>query len=110
LGFRKEFVEKEGFLEISGAQVLPRDVFKASGHLDNFNDPVVRCRKCQSVFRADQLVSEAASEVVASKKNVRLMECGFWPETTAKRYDFKRVNGGMLVQVNRCPVIESSPA
>jgi len=43
-------------------------------------------------------VTEAASEVVASKKNVRLMECGFWPETTAKRYDFKRVNGGMLVQ------------
>ena len=43
-------------------------------------------------------VTEAASEVVASKKNVRLMECGFWPETTAKRYDFKRVNGGLLVQ------------
>ncbi|MDO8634126.1 MAG: glycine--tRNA ligase [archaeon] len=62
--WRKEFVEKEGFLEISGAQILPRDVFKASGHLDNFNDPVVRCRKCQSVFRADQLISEATSAVV----------------------------------------------
>jgi len=43
-------------------------------------------------------VTEAASEVVSAKKNVRLMECGFWPEQSAARLDFKRVNGGMLVQ------------
>jgi phosphoribosylaminoimidazolecarboxamide formyltransferase / IMP cyclohydrolase len=43
-------------------------------------------------------VTEAASEIVSAKKNVRLLECGFWPETPAARYDFKRVNGGMLVQ------------
>ncbi|TSK04296.1 MAG: bifunctional phosphoribosylaminoimidazolecarboxamide formyltransferase/IMP cyclohydrolase [Geobacter sp.] len=43
-------------------------------------------------------VTEAASEIVAAKKNVRLMECGFWPEQPAARFDFKRVNGGMLVQ------------
>ncbi|MBU5635985.1 bifunctional phosphoribosylaminoimidazolecarboxamide formyltransferase/IMP cyclohydrolase [Geomonas sp. Red69] len=43
-------------------------------------------------------VTEAASEIVAAKKNVRLMECGFWPEQPAPRCDFKRVNGGMLVQ------------
>jgi len=43
-------------------------------------------------------VTEAASEVVSAKKNVRLMECGFWPEQSAARLDLKRVNGGMLVQ------------
>ncbi|HBA89839.1 MAG TPA: bifunctional phosphoribosylaminoimidazolecarboxamide formyltransferase/inosine monophosphate cyclohydrolase [Geobacter sp.] len=43
-------------------------------------------------------VTEAASEVVSAKKNVRLMECGFWPEQSAPRHDFKRVNGGLLVQ------------
>ncbi|MCM0084030.1 bifunctional phosphoribosylaminoimidazolecarboxamide formyltransferase/IMP cyclohydrolase [Geomonas sp. Red32] len=43
-------------------------------------------------------VTEAASEVVSAKKNVRLLECGFWPEAPAKRLDFKRVNGGILVQ------------
>ena len=43
-------------------------------------------------------VTEAASEIVAAKKNVRLMECGFWPENPAPRFDCKRVNGGMLVQ------------
>src|SRR3989344_3719734 len=58
VGFwRKELVQKAGFVEISGAQVLPKGVFVASGHLAYFNDPVVECKKCQSVFRADNLIS-----------------------------------------------------
>ncbi|MEN8730905.1 MAG: bifunctional phosphoribosylaminoimidazolecarboxamide formyltransferase/IMP cyclohydrolase, partial [Desulfuromonadales bacterium] len=43
-------------------------------------------------------VSTAAVAVVASKKNVRLLECGEWPQQPAARLDLKRVNGGMLVQ------------
>lgn len=43
-------------------------------------------------------VSADAVEAVAAKKNVRLLECGEWPEESAERYDFKRVNGGLLVQ------------
>jgi phosphoribosylaminoimidazolecarboxamide formyltransferase/IMP cyclohydrolase len=43
-------------------------------------------------------VSAAASEIVAAKKNVRLLECGQWPATSAPRLDYKRVNGGLLVQ------------
>jgi len=43
-------------------------------------------------------VSMAASEIIAGKKNVRLLECGMWPERSAPRLDLKRVNGGMLAQ------------
>ncbi|GAB4167528.1 MAG: bifunctional phosphoribosylaminoimidazolecarboxamide formyltransferase/IMP cyclohydrolase [Geothermobacteraceae bacterium] len=43
-------------------------------------------------------VSAAAVEAVAAKKNVRLLECGFWPARPGARLDFKRVNGGLLVQ------------
>jgi phosphoribosylaminoimidazolecarboxamide formyltransferase/IMP cyclohydrolase len=43
-------------------------------------------------------VSAAASEVVAAKKNVRLLECGQWPAAPGQRLDMKRVNGGLLVQ------------
>ncbi|MGE0079732.1 MAG: bifunctional phosphoribosylaminoimidazolecarboxamide formyltransferase/IMP cyclohydrolase [Thiohalomonadaceae bacterium] len=43
-------------------------------------------------------VSAAASEVVAAKKNVRLLECGQWPATPGKRLDYKKVTGGLLVQ------------
>jgi phosphoribosylaminoimidazolecarboxamide formyltransferase/IMP cyclohydrolase len=43
-------------------------------------------------------VSTQASEVIAAKKNVRLLECGEWPAAPSTRIDFKRVNGGLLVQ------------
>jgi phosphoribosylaminoimidazolecarboxamide formyltransferase/IMP cyclohydrolase len=43
-------------------------------------------------------VSPAAVEIVAAKKNVRLLECGEWPLEPAQRLEFKRVNGGLLVQ------------
>jgi len=43
-------------------------------------------------------ISAAAREVVAAKANVRLLECGEWPATRAPGWDYKRVNGGLLVQ------------
>ncbi|ELB2770221.1 bifunctional phosphoribosylaminoimidazolecarboxamide formyltransferase/IMP cyclohydrolase [Vibrio sp. Vb0667] len=42
-------------------------------------------------------VSSEAIEVVAAKKNVRLLECGEWTTKTTG-FDVKRVNGGLLVQ------------
>ena len=42
-------------------------------------------------------VSAAAAAVMAEKKNVRLLECGAW-NASKPRLDFKRVNGGLLVQ------------
>jgi phosphoribosylaminoimidazolecarboxamide formyltransferase/IMP cyclohydrolase len=42
-------------------------------------------------------ISEAAAQIVAAKPNVRLLECGQWDSETTG-YDFKRVNGGLLVQ------------
>ncbi|WP_417777347.1 bifunctional phosphoribosylaminoimidazolecarboxamide formyltransferase/IMP cyclohydrolase [Stutzerimonas xanthomarina] len=43
-------------------------------------------------------ISAEAREAVASKANVRLLECGQWPAERAPGWDFKRVNGGLLVQ------------
>jgi len=43
-------------------------------------------------------VSTEASEIVSAKKNVRLLECGEWSGEAVQRLDFKRVNGGLLVQ------------
>ena len=42
-------------------------------------------------------VSQAAINAVSSKQNVRLLECGEWGDTN-ETLDFKRVNGGLLVQ------------
>ena len=43
-------------------------------------------------------VSAEAREVVAAKANVRLLECGQWPAERVNGLDYKRVNGGLLVQ------------
>jgi phosphoribosylaminoimidazolecarboxamide formyltransferase/IMP cyclohydrolase len=43
-------------------------------------------------------VSADAVEVVKAKQNVRLLSCGQWSAEPTARFDFKRVNGGLLVQ------------
>jgi phosphoribosylaminoimidazolecarboxamide formyltransferase/IMP cyclohydrolase len=43
-------------------------------------------------------VSPEALAAVSTKKNVRLLECGEWTAEALHRMDFKRVNGGLLVQ------------
>ena len=43
-------------------------------------------------------VSADAVAVVAAKKNVRLLECGTWGEQRPQDFDYKRVNGGLLIQ------------
>ncbi|GAA4347250.1 bifunctional phosphoribosylaminoimidazolecarboxamide formyltransferase/IMP cyclohydrolase [Kangiella taiwanensis] len=42
-------------------------------------------------------INDAAKTVVAEKKNVRLLECGQWDQAVPS-YDYKRVNGGLLIQ------------
>ncbi len=43
-------------------------------------------------------IDEAAKAVLADKKNVRVLACGHWSDTPVPGWDYKRVNGGLLVQ------------
>lgn len=43
-------------------------------------------------------VSDDALAVTAEKKNVRVLSCGQWQPQRAPALDYKRVNGGLLVQ------------
>ncbi len=60
--WRKQLVQKEGFMEINGSIAMPEEVFKASGHMTNFNDPVTKCKKCGLFHRADHLLKEKTGE------------------------------------------------
>jgi len=68
-----------------------------NGELDAETAKTIVERQFVEVIIAPK-VSAAAVEIVAAKKNVRLLECGQWPTEPAKRFDFKRVTGGLLVQ------------
>ncbi|MEK6852975.1 MAG: glycine--tRNA ligase, partial [Nanoarchaeota archaeon] len=56
--WRKHFLE-ENCYEIEGNTILPEDVFKASGHLKSFTDPLTECKACHFRFRADQLIEDS---------------------------------------------------
>jgi glycyl-tRNA synthetase len=52
----RDFVQQRGDLVGLDASILMHaGVWKASGHVDNFTDPMVDCRECKHRFRADQL-------------------------------------------------------
>lgn len=68
--WREELLEKENMIEIDGCQILPPSVFQASGHLKNFNDPLITCSKCGFKTRADKLIQEKTQkETPESMKN-----------------------------------------
>jgi len=52
----------DNFYEISTSVIMPEDVFKASGHLKHFVDPVVKCSKCGSTERADHILESELKE------------------------------------------------
>jgi glycyl-tRNA synthetase len=43
---------------IDSSILMNSEVWKASGHVSGFNDPMIECKKCNNRFRADQLIEE----------------------------------------------------
>ncbi len=68
-----------------------------NGELDAETMKTIVERQFVEVIIAPKVTQEAI-EIAAAKKNVRVLECGQWPAEPGKRLDFKRVNGGLLVQ------------
>ncbi|MFH0836089.1 MAG: glycine--tRNA ligase [Candidatus Micrarchaeota archaeon] len=53
------FVEqRQDVVGLDAAILSGEGVWKASGHLDAFNDPLVACKKCKKRFRADHLIKD----------------------------------------------------
>ena len=85
--WRKQYVVQEGFSEIEAPTVMPKEVLKASGHVDNFTDPMCKCTECGEVYRADHIIEENINKDVESLENeeldkiiednnIRCSECG----------------------------------
>jgi glycyl-tRNA synthetase len=62
--WRDFFLKPDDILEISSRTISPEAVFKASGHLDSFVDPITQCKKCKSMFRADTMIEEKTGKFV----------------------------------------------
>ena len=62
--WRRELLRRDDMIEIDGSQIMSRSVFVASGHLDNFTDPILKCKKCGATFRADRYITEKTGKDV----------------------------------------------
>ena len=52
----KRFVQqRDDMVGIDAAILMNPKVWEASGHLKEFSDPLVECKKCHKRFRADQI-------------------------------------------------------
>ncbi|MDO8557948.1 MAG: glycine--tRNA ligase [bacterium] len=53
----KRFVQRrDDMVGIDAALIMNPKVWEASGHLQNFSDPLVECKKCHARFRVDHLL------------------------------------------------------
>ena len=50
--------EREDIVLLDSAIFMHPTTWKASGHVDGFDDPQIDCRKCKSRFRADHILEE----------------------------------------------------
>ena len=77
----------DNFWEVEPSEIMHKNVFVASGHLENFNDPITECKKCKKRYRADKLLEELLKidcegktpeelyELI-KKHNIKCQECG----------------------------------
>lgn len=46
---------RDDVVGLDSALIMPKSVWQASGHLENFNDPLVECQDCKRRFRQDDI-------------------------------------------------------
>ena len=69
----KKFVQENKYnVGIDCAILMNRQVWVASGHVGNFNDPLMDCKACKARFRADKLIEDWA------KANGQEIEADGW--------------------------------
>ena len=63
--WRKRFIqERENAYELDADILMHPKVWKASGHIDSFSDPLVDCRECKTRFRADDLINDYSNSSI----------------------------------------------
>ena len=59
--WRLKFIQESPYnVEIQSAILMNPKVWKASGHLTTFSDPLMDCKKCKTRHRADKLIDEVS--------------------------------------------------
>ena len=71
--FRRE-LRAFGFGEVECPTIMPEIVWKASGHVERFIDPVIKCKKCETLHRADKYIQEQLPDLMIDGLSFKQME------------------------------------
>lgn len=73
--WRKFFIQlRDNAYEIDASILMHPKVWEASGHIKNFSDPLLDCKGCKMRVRADKLIEEFDSNIIADKMTDKEME------------------------------------
>jgi len=73
----KRFVHmRDDMVGLDAALIMNPKVWEASGHLKEFSDPLVECKKCHERFRADQLMTNDEQKKEKSESTWACNNCG----------------------------------
>lgn len=65
--WHKKFVQENHYnVFLDTAILMNKKVWEASGHIQNFNDPLIDCKQCKTRYRADKLIAEATNGKVVA--------------------------------------------
>ena len=101
----KKFVDGRGDIYgVDAAIIMNSSVWKASGHVDTFSDPLVECVKCKRRFREDQLKEKGKCDecgsLVGEAKQFNMMfqtQIGAVEDSSATVYLRPETAQGMFV-------------
>ena len=65
--WQKFVTESENSYGLDAAIFMNPEVWKASGHISSFTDPLIDCKECKTRHRADHLIEGFTDEVVPDK-------------------------------------------
>lgn len=71
--FRQE-LRYFGFGEVECPTIMPEIVWAASGHLERFIDPVIKCEDCNSLYRVDKLLGDQLPNIMIDGLSFEEME------------------------------------
>lgn len=103
--------QRTDIVGMDGPIILHPRLWEASGHITDFNDAMVDCKKCKKRYRADHLVAEATGQDMEGeldkmtqalrRKKVKCPACGASDWTEARDFNmmFKTAMNGIDADV-----------
>ncbi|HEY3251466.1 MAG TPA: glycine--tRNA ligase [Ignavibacteria bacterium] len=92
----KHMTYREDIEGLDAAILMHPKVWEASGHVENFTDPMVDCKECKARFRADQIEdSECGSNAYKGRKAIKCQQEGKFTDARKFNLMFKTYIGAI---------------